>query len=884
MTIWKDIIEPPSSNYTWYRLNEDGGFVGIFKYDGSKWILQKNKKSGEADLSSVIGDAPEEYDTLGEIANALGNLSNVAYSGDYADLTNIPNQRTFKEFKSNWPTGTTLEAFCSAIINDSDANVGNAYLGGLSCSGLPAGMGQGDVVAEVIGTNNNKVVKLTLTSTDVSPYHWEGCYWQGSFRGWKSFELQSNKVTSFGANPSDANYPSEKLIKDSLDDKQGRYTIAPALISNAKEGDITEVPAIIVNENLQNAVNLNNISTGLSNSETNAIIRIGLNNAGVQELFSALGSVVTITGLVRYWGMFTLGSSVLCTVQVASLGNSQYELQVLDANGNSIPYPYDINISSIPISDGTNYGFTSNEGTADTLSITESIPNDKQSLLQYLKIDSYHSAYKREYINGEWRERDVPVITGMQTLTDTQKKQVRKNINAFEEEDGQRYYKNTNGNTTNSSVTNPKEGDIEFYDDVIIASNLQDNDNKDTGIEVENYNSPDNIRIAANDSMSMTSIRNIIVWAKQYNDETFTKLATCSLTSNAGGFYINTVRATIEGGDVVVGRQVYIPLDLLGAIVGPITVKLELDNTEYATTPWDYCIINVVRKINTAKEYINGVWTNRGTAIDSEAIHFTTQSLTIDQKRQTKINLDLYRDSVNKFKTESTGTPSVSKTFSQGGMQQGYFLFDEYKNDVLSTELPTKAQLLASGTIGDYGTPITSDMITDLTAKTFKVSEYCLITEGNDTIYVGDFGSTELNFVEPGVYIGGYSFGGWMYSATGIYWQTEGEPVKVPARFINPSVLSTNPVTGFLPNEVYDLGELTGNVTFALAVPTDLTIPNPYHWTFETGSTPPTVSWPSNIIWTDDIAPAPTLAADKHYEITVRNGYATLLVFSLPTV
>jgi hypothetical protein len=32
-------------------------------------------------------------------------------------------------------------------------------------------MGQGDVVVEIIGTNNNKVVKLTLTSTDVSPYH-----------------------------------------------------------------------------------------------------------------------------------------------------------------------------------------------------------------------------------------------------------------------------------------------------------------------------------------------------------------------------------------------------------------------------------------------------------------------------------------------------------------------------------------------------------------------------------------------------------------------------------------------------------------------------------------------------------------------------------------
>ena len=107
---------------------------------------------------------------------------------------------------------------------------------------------------------------------------------------------------------------------------------------------------------------------------------------------------------------------------------------------------------------------------------------------------------------------------------------------------------------------------------------------------------------------------------------------------------------------------------------------------------------------------------------------------------------------------------------------------------------------------------------------------------------------------------------------------------RIDANQFITNVISTNPVGGFLPNEVYDLGELTGNVTFALAAPTDFTKPNPYHWTFETGSTPPTVSWPSNIIWTDGIAPAPTLAANKHYEITVRNGYATLLVFSLPTV
>jgi len=96
---------------------------------------------------------------------------------------------------------------------------------------------------------------------------------------------------------------------------------------------------------------------------------------------------------------------------------------------------------------------------------------------------------------------------------------------------------------------------------------------------------------------------------------------------------------------------------------------------------------------------------------------------------------------------------------------------------------------------------------------------------------------------------------------------------------VDTPVESTQPAGGFAPNVVYDLGTLTGTVTFALASPTDNTIPNPYHWTFDTGSTAPTITWPANIIWPDDVTP--TVDANKHYEVLVRNGYASILVFSL---
>ena len=88
-------------------------------------------------------------------------------------------------------------------------------------------------------------------------------------------------------------------------------------------------------------------------------------------------------------------------------------------------------------------------------------------------------------------------------------------------------------------------------------------------------------------------------------------------------------------------------------------------------------------------------------------------------------------------------------------------------------------------------------------------------------------------------------------------------------------VASTQPAGGFLPNVVYDLGTLTGTVTFSLAAASDATKANAYFWTFETSSTAPTITWPSNITWAGGSAPA--VSAGKHYEIMIRNGYGTFI-------
>ena len=87
---------------------------------------------------------------------------------------------------------------------------------------------------------------------------------------------------------------------------------------------------------------------------------------------------------------------------------------------------------------------------------------------------------------------------------------------------------------------------------------------------------------------------------------------------------------------------------------------------------------------------------------------------------------------------------------------------------------------------------------------------------------------------------------------------------------IHPAVQTSQPAGGFAPNILYNLGELSGNTTFALATPPDANIANHYYWTFDTPASAPSITWPAGITWLG--GSAPTINASKHYEISVLNG------------
>lgn len=100
---------------------------------------------------------------------------------------------------------------------------------------------------------------------------------------------------------------------------------------------------------------------------------------------------------------------------------------------------------------------------------------------------------------------------------------------------------------------------------------------------------------------------------------------------------------------------------------------------------------------------------------------------------------------------------------------------------------------------------------------------------------------------------------------------------------IHPTLGTSMPSGGFLPNVVYNLSSVvTGTVTWTMAAATDNTIANIWHWCFTTDSTAPTITWPSAILeWNG--GSAPTINASKRYEVNVMDGVACILETDIPT-
>lgn len=94
-------------------------------------------------------------------------------------------------------------------------------------------------------------------------------------------------------------------------------------------------------------------------------------------------------------------------------------------------------------------------------------------------------------------------------------------------------------------------------------------------------------------------------------------------------------------------------------------------------------------------------------------------------------------------------------------------------------------------------------------------------------------------------------------------------------------VVTALPNNGMKPNTLYNLGVLSAATTIVMAAAFDNDIANVWSWTFSTGATAPTITWPNQItMWADGAAP--TIEANKYYEINVMNGLACVVSADIP--
>lgn len=109
---------------------------------------------------------------------------------------------------------------------------------------------------------------------------------------------------------------------------------------------------------------------------------------------------------------------------------------------------------------------------------------------------------------------------------------------------------------------------------------------------------------------------------------------------------------------------------------------------------------------------------------------------------------------------------------------------------------------------------------------------------------------------------------------------TKSAGTKAVYDFVKPQSQSSIPAGGLQPGILYNLSVLTGSVTINLATPSDANVANEYAFTFATGGTLPTITWPASLIgWAGNCLDSngqPELKVSKFYEVSILNNIAII--------
>lgn len=215
-------------------------------------------------------------------------------------------------------------------------------------------------------------------------------------------------------------------------------------------------------------------------------------------------------------------------------------------------------------------------------------------------------------------------------------------------------------------------------------------------------------------------------------------------------------------------------------------------------------------------------------AIPTDAVKYTSQSLTTAQKTQARTNI-------------GAGTGTYSKP--SGGIPA---------SDLASGVIPTV------GTLNTANASAQTTSSSESLSGTVNLHKISKTGAFSDLLNVPAFVTAEEQSGSDFPIIG---------DPSNYYTKAETDAVAELPK------VTEDPEGGFVPNVYYAIGSIAGSKTFTLDTSQEKTgIANIYYWTFTTSTPAPTITWPSQI--TSWYGGAPTIKANTHYEISVLDGVA----------
>lgn len=292
--------------------------VWIWDTDNSQWV-DSDTKGQVTSVNNQTG-AVTVQETLVSGTNIKTVDGNSLLGSGNLELS------TYLPYPAGWTTNGTTKALCDDIAADTTAIKGKAYLGEVTCSDLPASMANAEIVVEIMDgtTSSNKIIVLTCTSGNTSPYMWKYTYWNDgtNVSGWQTWATSAQ-----GAKADTAVQPGDLATvatTGAYSDLTGTPTIPAAQVNsdwNASSG-VAEI------------LNKPTLGTMASESASDYTKTSGLATVATTGSYTDLTNTPTIPAVGDGTITITQGGVTKGTFTTNQSGNTTIDV---DAGGSSLP-------------------------------------------------------------------------------------------------------------------------------------------------------------------------------------------------------------------------------------------------------------------------------------------------------------------------------------------------------------------------------------------------------------------------------------------------------------------------------------------------------------------------------------------------------------------